>query len=689
MNFIKVLLLVCFTTNLSFAGDTRDFLSAFGDGDWATDYESTPKPIDTSYEPEAVVKSSSVITTTRPEEACNKSEQTSLPQRMVRSLLSKRKFEVYHDASSQKLTLDGGTMIGNCNDMIQYNFEQPKNGRPYVFQVEIRKPATGCKEKAGKTVCPYKGRTATDGVTEDKRKDIMVEPNYYGFIQCLRKTGVMNGNSMVKSKISPVKFKHQQNGVGKTAKVLYYCHGPECNKGNVRMSASVHPPQRCQHFENIKKGGFKAYSLQDINKNRKTNLYQSICNSKQYQLIEENLSKFSEFQEMEQSLIKIRNKFLLKEVEKLHTELTAKDYSKLSASKYQRIINDFYTKIVLPKRKELEAKVRKIDSLPEGDKRNREKAKLASLALELVKLTKSPYLASADYKNMISFVKKSPLHKEKWRDAALKLYAVNNTAYHFSRYHPKLAKKYKLENVSAEDAVVYIKQDVNTQRTKIEKIGALAEDSEGTVSYAQEYKMDAEGVMIDHRNHLQDLKEEYSYAQQYEQQNCYNSQAGMWGLVQQNCIMQARNNQASIIEEANYLNSQQYMQSSIYPQVQSNMELSSEWATIEAQRNQAYGISARPGGSRLGNNPAAYRGTNYSQMMQQQYDRNGYLNRGDVSMYSQILQRQALQNQQQRYGGNQYGSNPYGSTQYNRGPAGGYGGYNTSPGYQYQYSSFR
>ncbi len=647
MSFIKILLIGTLYTTAVHASDTDQLLGALSDASWASKYETEAKPVSRPATVDDSLADSSGPTTTILPTACKRSAQTSLPQKVLKSLLSKRDFDFYHNPDSGKLTINGGTMISNCNNMLQFNLNVPKNGRPYIFETEVRKPATGCEldDKTGKTLCEYEVVTATDGIPDDQSKKIKVEPNYYGFIQCLRKTGVMNGNAIIPSKIAPVKFKVEKTGAFQTAELAYYCHGPECSRPKMRLAKKNKiEGASCQWFEDVKKGGYTLYSVADRNYNNKRSQFKSVCGSGDYKQIDKLLPEFSEFKTMYNILKNVRNNLIEEEVKKLHKSLEAKSYAKLNPNKFHEVLDYFYKYIIEPKRKAIEAQIRLVDSLPNGQQRKKAQKKLIAMTKDLEAYNKKPYLTGKDYENMLSFIKKAPLKESQWRKAALKLFASQNTAFHMSRYNPTKAKARKLEDIPVDETLALIQNDIDEEEAKIKKIGVLANDTKGEVSYAANYRARAEGVMINHSNKLKSLQEEYMHERQYEMQNCYNAQAGMWGLVQQNCIKTSKMYQSEIMNDHAYFSSQQYVQKAVSPRVQDYMGQSNMWAELEAQRNKAYEIQPRQQATRLGVDPYIYNDPRYSQMMQKTWDRNNTQNGYD--MFAQMLQMQALQRQQ-------------------------------------------
>jgi hypothetical protein len=662
MKIKTLILMTIFSSSTCFAGDGDDFLDAFNDGGWGTEYETSgqarTEPATTNANTDVQVS-----TSTLPDAVCTRDKQTSIPQRSFEKLLSKRKIVPSHNSSTGEMTFDGGMMIGNCKNMLQYNFSQPTDGRPYLLQVEIKKPNTGCSEdpETGKTLCEYQAYTATDGIPDTKMKTVKVEPNYYGFIQCMRDVGVMNGNAMVKGKIAPLKFMHKEKNAHQTAGLWFYCTGPECARQS-KQKKSNKEENSCRHYEDINKADgtpFTAYSQADVDYNNLEAEFNSICRSGNYKLIERNLPKFTEFQFMYDILTKVRDEILTEKVKQLKKALSNKNLSKLDSGSYFTVLQDYYTRVILPKKKQILELAEKLDNMPDGKARKEAQKQLNAMTKALRKLA---IFKQSDYETMQDFAKKAPLHEEDWRNAALQAYLIGNIAHNVSRYNPAYAKKHKLENVDTVEVNELIKDAYNYEQEKMDKIGELANDKDGRVSYAREYKEQADNIRISHANTIATFQEDMAIEQQYYNQMV---QQGQCPPLQQAMQMGQYQINHSCNESLGYLQSSsgdmQYVQSpdymnNMYGQIESTMGMSQTWASIEAQRNAAYGIDPRAYAGNQSVNPAAFRTPTYSTQMQEQYNRmrngsNVYpANPNNSAMsnaYALQLQQQALANQQQ------------------------------------------
>lgn len=580
-------------------------LEALGTSDWGRQYNTTPSGPDTTPVTSREVE---ITDRVRADQSCTADQQTSLPYKFFLNLLSKKELNIDSNPSSESVTFNTGTMIGNCNDMLNFNFALPQDGRPYLFQVEIRKPADCMGD-----VCEYEVQQADGGVATGT-KTISVAPNYYGFVQCLQESGVMGEGGIDPSKIAPVEVSRTYTGMNSTEPIWFYSHGPEAAKQGGVFSGNKKNENSCRYYEDIAENGYTYFSQEDINKNRKMELYSEICNSGDYRLIERHLPEFSEFSFMKNILENVRNIYLLEEVKKLRKEVKKrKDFSKLDADKYQKILNDFYNKIIVPKRRKLENLVAEHDGAPEGRVRKSIRDDIKELVAELEKLIKDPYLTKGDYANMKSFIKKAPLHEEAWRDAALKLFASNNTVYHY-----KEATK-KLNETDTSLANQLITADVQNEREILDNLGRLAEDTDTSV--AGEYRAKARSLETARDELRQSAamfeKEEMDYLYNH----CYNP--NKYWVNRQKCAQEVAEN-IRINREAD-----QQIYKAMHEEYNEFAQQADYWSGIEQQRDAAYGVSrdGRTTASRQSSHnnqnvdQRAFRTPNYQQNYQDFYQR--------------------------------------------------------------------
>ena len=641
---------------LSFSSQvTDDFLSSLSGA--KTKPSSTP-----ASKPAGSGADTPIASTSNIEKACYKDQQTSLPLKVLKGLMLDQnhldvKADAANSASHGVVSVNGGEIIGNCSEMFDINWRIGEGGQQHSMEVAIQKPVnTDCMKELrdGKEieVCKYQITTADGGISNrpDPTKDfVWVEPNYYGFLECMRheKVGLYKDGKLDRSKIAKKSFKDKEFGFNSTGPVLYYCHGAECSKDekNKEIQNLVTGTNSCQHFQNIKPGGISINSRarqQEINMNK---AFDNVCNTMNYKYIDRNLDRFGNATALQNVLISIRDMLIKEKVVELKEQLKEDSYEDLDAAEYKEVIGDFYKYIVVPLRQDIEDQYAVVKRA-KGDNKKREQKYLDELVLELAQLHDGDYFTRKDYEKMLDFSKKAPLHKADWRFAARNIYKGINTAYHFARYNTKLGKKiqkkkkaagidYSLK-ISPKVAREKMRTDITKEVKRITRLGVLANDSDGSVSYANNHLSEAENVQKSHGRTVQSLQTELNdaYQSQYE---CFNSAAGMWGLNSTKCLQRSQALQQEIQSDLQYYTHPDYGKYVMNPAIQEQMNLANFWTGVERDRNLAYGITPQARSSRMSDDPRVTQNPNFSQNFLQ----------------NQMLQREALINQWNKANGNQ------------------------------------
>lgn len=564
MKFLLLLVLVISVSHFEASAQTgySDASDGFNDNSWADgdDGEVVTTPNETTEVDDVTVVA---------EQACEKSDQTSVPDEFFSKILKGKTWKISSDPANGGMKIHSEKMISNCNSMLRYNFSDPKNGKPYLFQVEVKKPAN-CKDGKCKYTVDIAGDPDNPQVKTGE-KEIEVEPTYFGFLKCLELTGAMKDGKPQGSKIITSPLNVPINGLYETAEVAYYCRGPVCDKKGFRYGRSSVKGGSCETFSEMAKGGYTYYNAEDLDKNKKKQLFEQICRADDYKKIDKYLPDFIGMKSLYNILKEVRNKLLLDDVKALHEELKSESYEGLDSKKYRDTIRDFYAKIIKP----LQSKIARLQNA--GSKKNQEE--INKLVKKLISYNKAPYLTSTNYENMKSFLKKAPLEEETWREAALYLYSSQNTAYHYSRFNSDIRKKNSdltLQTIAKVNE--NIKTDVNEQKTELEMLGKLAADPKK--SYRDDYISEGNNIQRSKYENQADLQRFEREEMMYMQQNCLNPQRyWMRGLIQQQCIQGVQQNIMAARQDAAYFNQSQDMAA------RTAYERANYWAQIEAQRN--------------------------------------------------------------------------------------------------------
>lgn len=556
--------------------------------------------------------------------ACTADQQTSLPYKFFLSLLLDQKMTVTPDSENGTLSINTGSMVGNCNSMLSFGHALPQNGKPYLVQIGIKRPSGCTTEK-----CEYDAMVGEGGIASGEPKKISVTPDYEGFIQCLKESGALNEDMTINgSSVALVEENRIFSGFTDTDQVWFYSHGPLGAKDGGVYSGNKKKENNCRYYEDIKEGGLTFYSNYDAKRNRKKTLFDEICKSGDYRLIEQHLPDFGEFVFMKNILEQVRNLYLEKEVKDLHKELAKKngegklDYSDLDEDKYQRVIGDFYSKIIVPKKMDIERLIREIHETPDGREKKKLKDELNKQTKELLALARDPYLNYADFENMREFLNKAPLHKEAWREATISLYSTNETAFYFQAFNESLRKKAKLDNMSISQANKKITADVKAERKVIDELGELAEDHDLKIS--DRYQRKAKRIEAAKDEYEESAQLFYDSEMDYLYNHCYNP--SKYWINRQRCAAEV---QANI---SDYQEIDQQIYDQFDAEAQGYREEASVWSGYERRRDQAYGLnpsrqSTARRSSVSGVDPRALRQPNYqdnwNQLMARMNNGNG------------------------------------------------------------------
>ena len=529
--------------------------------------------------------------------SCSKSDQSFMPHNGFTNLMNGHKLNISHNADTGEITIDGGLMISNCNSMLQARVNPPSGDRPYLFNVEIKKPS-GCSD-----LCTYEVDVAEDADApgiKSGTKTIQVEPTYFGFLECLKQTGVISENKLQEDKIVKAPFKHVQSGLNVTGELAFYSKGPLAAQMAPKYgSFSGVKGGRCDSFEQITEKGFTIHSKEDITLARKQVLFDEICAGGDYKAIDKHLPDFEEFDSMYSILKNVRDSYLLEEVKSLHNLLKGDNYSGLDAERFESILSDFRDKIIVPLQDDISSLYSEYRSASSREARAVIQAEIDYKLKKLVQYVRAPYITDADQERMKSFAKKAPLQKDSWREAAVLAYANNITAFNFGKYGSDDALKeagLNADTVAAIKAspktsvlstIKEIEDTVAIEREFIEQLGGLAADPKK--SYAAEYSAAATSLQQEQAQLDQALVQHMQQQQMEMQQECLNPQK-YWvtGLIQRNCVQRYQQS----IQDAQL--ARQAAPQMFQERIQHYNSLATQWGQIESVRATGKGVQPNP-----------------------------------------------------------------------------------------------
>ena len=595
----RFLEITCFLTlglfvQNTFAQSALEDLQALGSSDWGSSGGDSGATI---------TSGTDVVVNTEPAKSmvasCSKSDQSFMPHGAFLNLLDSKKLNISHNPETGEINIDGGLMISNCNSMLQARVNKKSGDLPYLFNVEIKKPA-GCSDLCSYTV-DVADEADAPGI-KSGTKQVQVEPTFFGFMKCLRETGVITGGGeegpiqVHRDKVVKAPFQHSQSGITETGELAFYSKGP--------LAAQMTPKfgkmggikgGSCDSFEKIAKNGFTIHSLEDVTLARKQVLFDEICAGGDYKAIDKHLPDFEEFDSMYSILKNVRDSYLLEEVKELHAELKANDYSNLDAEKFRSILEDFQEKIIMPLQDDVAVLYDDLKRANSRDERAGIQMEIDYKIKKLIKYNRAPYVTDTDRENMKSFAKKAPLQKEAWREAAVTAYSNNITAFNFGKYASADALK---EAGLPDNTIEAIKSNpkssitstekeisstVSIEKEYVDQLGELAADPKK--SFAAEYASAATSLQQEQMQLDQALVQHLQQEQMAMQQNCMNPQKyWMTGLIQQNCI---KKYQESI--QATQMARQQ-MPQMFQQQIAHYNHLASQWQTVEQVRATGKGV---------------------------------------------------------------------------------------------------
>lgn len=496
---------------------------------------------------------------------CTSDDQNTLPHKFLLLLMANNKLEVSHDTSSGKLRVNGGTMIGNCNSMLETSISEPNEDIPYTFQVKIKRP-NNCNGPR----CDYDVVDVSNG-TSNQRKGTY-SPDFNGFIACLQDTGVYDNGEIVADKIAPADFYHEEEGVNQSSELWFVSHGFSGGQLSGVFSENKKPNYGCYYFEDIKKDGFAIYSQDDVHEQELNRLFTRICTSGDYKLIDDHLSDFDELRGLRETLIQVRNQLVLDKVKEVHEILDeSDDLSEVDVDKVRDVLADFKEYIIDPLKNKLaiaqrlyanpghsqkedmlrnlianEDKVQELLGLGTSEFKDEMKKYLDDKAGELVSYAKKPYITSKDYIAMVGEDKNPPLDNSAWTGAALTLFEIQNTAFNYGRYNKnfwddnyKGKDRYKNEDrfEKATELDRKISSNVSRRRDVLNRLNTTA--SNPGVDYAAQYQNTKERVVAGLDAQINEIANKLRVAQTKVQTQCAQEKAQKYWINQQACVRDA------------------------------------------------------------------------------------------------------------------------------------------------------
>ena len=369
---------------------------------------------------------------------CSSEDQKSLPQRDLKALMiySGGQIEANPSAGGDYLNVGlSSPIIGNCNSMLQPKLILSKKYGKYIYEVGIRKQ---CEEDK----CEYEVSYMDNGEKKVEKKEY--EPTMSGFYQCMQdNVGIVendgkkswNESKIVKKEISKVTVASPE-----TSELLFVSKGPMAMQKSAQKNKI--PNNSCDFFEEVNGTGYQHFSSSDIQYRSLEKQAQALCKSNKYSDVENGLSSFVGYDGLYQTLIDVRNDLLLKEIIKERAHLqnlkSDKNLSEVDASKYNKLIQDYYDLIIdknLSSANHTEqdqlnpdllvnmlAEYEKALSESNYDYASSLKDKIAAKTNELAKFLNAPYFDVSDYRAMTDLGNSPNFENSDWKNATKTLH---------------------------------------------------------------------------------------------------------------------------------------------------------------------------------------------------------------------------------------------------------------------------
>jgi hypothetical protein len=187
-------------------------------------------------------------------EPCTSGDQTSLPLNILQGL-GFEDMEITTNPSAQKVTIRANSVVQNCIDMIKLRISSPQiiegRARPAYF-ISAAFDNAECAGEGEK--CSY--RVIKNGVPEEAE----YTPNYAGFRECLKDTGVISVNNGAVS-LNPDNFDSitysTQFSLERSGDIYWRSQGPlfDADQSSFGFLPELSNGQSCTYVEHIVDGG--------------------------------------------------------------------------------------------------------------------------------------------------------------------------------------------------------------------------------------------------------------------------------------------------------------------------------------------------------------------------------------------------------------------------------------------------
>jgi len=373
-------------------------------------------------------------TTVSSSKKCTTTSQNSIPLIYVLGLLQHGPAKLIPDEGKKNETISvkgSSPIIGNCMSMITPEVTWDSDRNKYLFEVKVN----SCVKDDGK--CEYDVTLKDEKSGDITSKKMNFAPTMKGYFACLEATGALKDGKPNEKAINRQELSSTPVPVVVSADLLFVSRGPKAvnTGGGFYSKTNLIENDDCDYYENMSKEGYQVVSKIEIDENLLKSEFQYLCDVSQYEVIENRLKNFKEFEGMYNVLSDVRNKLLLEEVKKAKKQFDKKSkagkLSDLDAEKFSKLMDDYNKYIIEPHFKKSKSNkgnnkllvnlVEKYENATSDEEKKLLKAKIQKVTNELSAQLTSPYFTPNDYKKFVSVKRNAPVENPNWESASLTL----------------------------------------------------------------------------------------------------------------------------------------------------------------------------------------------------------------------------------------------------------------------------
>lgn len=364
---------------------------------------------------------------------CEENDQTSLPLAYVISLIQAKnaRLDVNFDPRKGTISVSAPDMISNCSSMLQWNLKEQVIGGQKTYAVEVKLKACTEPEEG---LCEYKVAKVEGGAFKEWEK-MKLKPTLAGLEECLKKSGVVDGNKVKSSAIYNAPLMEKFNDIYDSGKLLFVSHGPQSAQIKAKYG-NFDTIDKCDHFEAIHPEMKSILSSQDEESQRVSAEAAEVSKCGQYSKVADFIEKYESYSSQ---LSDVRDKLILEAAQK-----AAKNFSEGKFSEEDlKVMADFDRYIVQPKvllAKQLYVELTNL----QGSEADAKKAQLTAVLKEISSLNGKPYFEAAHTKKL--------LHEGRF-DEAEKLNTMKLTLESYSKIGTKINNVVQTPEAAADKVV--------------------------------------------------------------------------------------------------------------------------------------------------------------------------------------------------------------------------------------------